>query len=59
VVDRVEDVGEIDRDAIAAATQRCLACRDSFTNEHNVERIREFLEPLLGRRRAAAPPTVV
>lgn len=50
VVERVEDVGRIasDRDAIAAATERCLACRHLFTNEHNAQRIRDFLGPFLG-----------
>jgi hypothetical protein len=38
-----------DRPAIAGATERCLACRDSFTNEHNAARIRAFLEPRIRR----------
>jgi hypothetical protein len=52
VIDSLEDVGEIaaDREAIVAATERCLACRDRFTNERNAERIRAFVEPFLKRR---------
>jgi hypothetical protein len=51
VIDRWEDLGEIasDRAAIAEATERCLSCRDVFTNEHNAERIRRFIEPRLAR----------
>jgi hypothetical protein len=37
-----------DRDAIAAATGRCLETRDLFTNEHNAARISGFAAPLLG-----------
>jgi glycosyl transferase family 4 len=57
VVDDLEGVGRIasDREAIAAATERCLACRDRFTNEHNAERVRDFVEPLLGRPAERAP----
>jgi len=35
--------------AIASATERCLACRDRFTNEWNAERIQAFVAPFLGR----------
>ena len=59
VVERIEafDIGFViddwgglervaaDRAAIAAATERVLACRDQFTNERNAERIARFLEP--------------
>lgn len=50
VIDGWDDLGRIasDRAAIAAATKRCLACRDDFTNERNAQRIREFVGPLLG-----------
>jgi hypothetical protein len=46
VIDSWEDLGRIasDREAIQSATERCLACRDRFTNEHNAERIREFVD---------------
>jgi hypothetical protein len=52
VIERLDDVVGIaaDRAAIARATERCLAIRDMFTNEHNAVRIREFVEPLLARR---------
>jgi hypothetical protein len=55
VIERWEDVREIaaDREAIAAATERCLAIRDRFTAEHNAGRIREFVDPLLGGRATA------
>jgi Glycosyl transferase 4-like domain len=57
VIERWEDLRRIafDRAAIAAATARCLACRDRFTTEHNAARIREFVGPLLGAGRATAP----
>lgn len=53
VIDRLDDLGLIasDRRAIAAATERSLACRDRFTNEHNAERIRQFA---LGAARPAS-----
>jgi hypothetical protein len=49
VIERWEDLERIasDRAGIAAATDRCLACRDRFTNEHNAARIREFLDPFV------------
>jgi hypothetical protein len=49
VIESWEDLGRIapDRAAIAAATGRCLACRDIFTNEYNAARFREFLGPHL------------
>lgn len=49
LVDDWEDVRAVaaDREAIAAATARCLAVRESFTNEHNAGRIRDFVAPLL------------
>jgi Glycosyl transferase 4-like domain len=41
LVDSWDEVGRIaaDREAIAAATERCLATRDLFTTEHNAARI--------------------
>lgn len=62
VVDGWEDVRAVaaDREAIAAATARCLEVRDSFTNEHNAARIRAFVAPLLAGRAgpsAASPPS--
>lgn len=36
-----------DRVAIAAATERCLACRMEFTTERTAERIADFVSPLL------------
>jgi hypothetical protein len=49
VIERWEDLERIasDRAAIAAVSDRCLACRDRFTNEHNAARIREFLDPFV------------
>jgi hypothetical protein len=54
VIESWEDLARIasDRQAIAAATQRCLECRDRFTNEHIAARIREFYGPLLENRGA-------
>jgi hypothetical protein len=51
VVERLADVAEVaaDRQAIAAASERALACRDRFTNEHSAARIREFVGQLLER----------
>ncbi|MGH2994345.1 MAG: hypothetical protein ACRDL1_12535, partial [Solirubrobacterales bacterium] len=50
VIESWEDLVPIaaNRRAIASATERCLACRDRFTNEWNAERIRAFVAPLLG-----------
>jgi hypothetical protein len=44
VIEAWEDLRRIasDRSAIDHATQRCLECRDTFTTEHNAERIRQF-----------------
>ena len=46
VIESWEELGRLasDREAIASATARTLACRDLFTNEHNAERIARFLE---------------
>jgi hypothetical protein len=57
VIEGWDDLGRVASDpaTIAAATRRCLACRDRFTNEHNAARIREFVGPLLDRRAASAP----
>jgi hypothetical protein len=57
VIESWEDLGRIasDRRAIADATERCLACRDIFTAEHNAARIREFVDPLLRDGRKAGP----
>jgi hypothetical protein len=46
VIESWEDLGRIaaDPEAIPAATERTLGTRDRFTNEHNAERIREFVE---------------
>jgi hypothetical protein len=51
VIERWDELAAIsgDRGAIARATERCLVCRDSFTNEYNAERIRRFVEPRLAR----------
>jgi hypothetical protein len=51
VIEEWEDLGRIasDRAAIAAATERCLACRELFTTEHNAARVRELVAPLLPR----------
>ena len=38
-----------DKPAIERASGNCLECRDRFTNEHNAERIRDFIRPLLSR----------
>lgn len=45
VVDELGDVGSVagDRPAIAAATERCLACRHEFTAEWVAERVSDFL----------------
>ena len=47
VIDSWEDLKRVasDREAIAATTERTLAYRDRFTNEHSAERIARFLEP--------------
>ncbi|MFL5956876.1 MAG: hypothetical protein ACJ756_05455, partial [Solirubrobacterales bacterium] len=52
VIESWDDLARIRTDphALARATTRCLACRDSFTNEHNAARIRAFLEPSLRAR---------
>jgi hypothetical protein len=61
VVDSLADVGRVaaDRAAIAAATERCLACRDGFTTERTAERVRDFVRPLLERRPAERVPRAV
>jgi hypothetical protein len=48
VVDSWEEVGALasDRPAIAAATERALACRLRFSTERTAERIAEFVAPL-------------
>jgi hypothetical protein len=48
VIERLEELEWIrdDRGAIAAATERCLACREQFTTEHTAARIAEFILPL-------------
>ena len=58
VIERWEDLAGLasDRAAIAAASRRCLACRDLFTTEHNAARIRAFVGPLLGAIPLAGPP---
>jgi hypothetical protein len=60
VVEEVEDVARIaaDRTAIEQATERCLASRDRFTNEHNAGRIRSFVDPVLGGSPQAASASV-
>lgn len=52
VVDSLDEVAAVaaDRAAIAAATERCLAIRDRFTNEHQAARIARFVDGLLGDR---------
>jgi hypothetical protein len=52
VIERLEELGPIAQDhaAIAAATERCLACRERFTTEHTAARIAEFALPLLQPR---------
>jgi hypothetical protein len=54
VINDWEDLGRVasDRAAIAAATERCLACRDEFTTERTAQRVREFVGPLLARQPA-------
>jgi hypothetical protein len=54
-VESWDELGAIgsDRDAIAAATERCLACRLEFTTERAAERIAAFLAPLHDRQAAA------
>lgn len=56
VVEDLDGVAAVaaDREAIAAATQRCLACRHEFTMERNAERVRDFVEPLLRQRAATS-----
>src|SRR5262249_55399683 len=51
VVKSWEELGAVgaDRDAIAAATHRCLACRSEFTTERAAERIASFVAPLHDR----------
>jgi hypothetical protein len=55
----IEEWGDLERVAsepasIAAATRRCLAHRDLFTNEHNARRIREFVGTRFATRRLNA-----
>lgn len=60
VIEAWEDLRRLasDRAAIAAATERCLASRELFTNEHNAARIREFVDPyLVGEKARPNPPT--
>lgn len=49
VVDSWDELGALglDRRVIAAATDRCLACRSEFTTERAAERIAAFVSPLL------------
>jgi hypothetical protein len=49
VIEDWDDVARVaaDRPAIERSTARCLECRDLFTNEHNAQRIREFVQPML------------
>jgi hypothetical protein len=56
VIESWEDLGRIasDREAIAAATDRTLACRDRFTNEHSAARIARFLEPAAAQAAAGS-----
>jgi hypothetical protein len=56
VIESWEDLGRLvsDREAIAAATDRTLACRDRFTNEHSAERIAKFLEPATAQAAAGS-----
>ena len=51
VIESWEDLGRLasDREAIAAATDRTLACRDRFTNERNAERIAQLVGRLGGK----------
>jgi Glycosyl transferase 4-like domain len=55
VVGTWDELGAVrsDRGAIAAATDRCLACRSEFTTERAAERIASFLAPLHDREAAA------
>lgn len=55
VVDSWDELGAIgaDRAAIAAATERCLACRLEFSAERTAERIAAFVAPLHNREAAA------
>ena len=55
VVDDLDEVAVLatDRAGVAAATERCLACRNEFTTEVTAERVCAFLAPLL----AAPAPT--
>jgi len=60
----VDDLGGVagvaaDRAAVAAATERCLACRDGFTTERTAERVRDFVTPLLEQPRAERVPRAV
>jgi hypothetical protein len=45
VIDDWDELAKIrdDRPALAAAGERCLACRDQFTTEHTAQRIAEFV----------------
>jgi hypothetical protein len=59
VIEDWEDLSGIaaDRPRITRATERCLACRNTFTNEHNARRIREFVSPLCsGGQPLSRPP---
>lgn len=49
VVSSWEELGALrdDRESIAAATERCLACRLEFSIERTVQRIAAFLTPLV------------
>ncbi|MGH2961999.1 MAG: hypothetical protein ACRDL3_07385 [Solirubrobacterales bacterium] len=46
----LDGVEAANRRAIASAAERCLACRERFTNEWNAERIRAFVPPVLRRQ---------
>lgn len=61
VVETLEDVAGVaaDRAAIAAGSERALAQRDRFTNEHNAARVAEFVGRLRERAPAAARPEPV
>jgi hypothetical protein len=56
-----EEVGAIgsDRAAIAAASQRCLACRSEFSTERTAERIATFVAPLLARGGSGHGPPAI
>lgn len=61
VVDDLAGVAEVaaDRDAIAGATARSLACREDFTTERTAERVRDFVAPLLEQPPAERVPRAV